>query len=304
MLQMRTRKIGILSQPTVQTDGEIHTIVARFMLQPGQSTQAIRLNFGYAEYMIHSCKRSSSFYDVDDLVFDVNHDMFPEPTFHYIPADEEPYPPVETVRRTAIYDVEYTAPRCLELGSSCETGSTLVKKSSEYEQNTPNSVDECRDVSSASEEVFESIERVMVRSLNGDIMSVGSWVEVVVMVKTPNRPRSPNHHHLAHFYYKTNIDPHWKYISSMFVLTGFGNSSFSTKFKLPEGETHIIRVNYGYGELEIGPCVSGWEFMDVDDLVFSVAAAPPTPTSTPTLRPSASSLTFYDSLPPSKSPTS
>jgi len=299
-----TKDWYFITAATVQTDGEIHTIVARFMLQPGQSTQAIRLNFGYAEYMIHSCKRSSSFYDVDDLVFDVNHDMFPEPTFHYIPADEEPYPPVETVRRTAIYDVEYTAPRCLELGSSCETGSTLVKKSSEYEQNTPNSVDECRDVSSASEEVFESIERVMVRSLNGDIMSVGSWVEVVVMVKTPNRPRSPNHHHLAHFYYKTNIDPHWKYISSMFVLTGFGNSSFSTKFKLPEGETHIIRVNYGYGELEIGPCVSGWEFMDVDDLVFSVATAPPTPTSTPTLRPSASSLTFYDSLPPSKSPTS
>ncbi len=299
-----TKDWTYITTSTVQTDGEMHTIEARFMLQPGHSTQAIRLNFGYAEYAIDPCARSSSFYDVDDLVFDVNHDMFPKPTFHYVPADKEPSKPVESITRTAIYDAEYAAPRCSDLVSSCETGSTLVKKTSELEQNSPNSVDECRDVSIGSEEDFESIDRVIVRSLNGDIMSVGSWVEVIVIVKAPNRPRFPNHHQLAHIYYKTNINSNWKYISSRVALSGSGHTSFSAKFKLPEGETQIVRVNYGYGELDISPCASGWEFMDVDDLVFSVAAAPRTPTSTPTLSPSASSLTFYSSSLPTRSPTS
>lgn len=142
------------------------------------------------------------------------------------------------------------------------------------------------------------------QSLNGDIMSVGSWMKVVVIVKVPKQPRPPNHHKLAHRYYKRNNNPNWKYILSRFALSGSGHTSFSVKFKLLEGKTHIVWVNCGFGEVDISLCASGWEFLNVDDLVFSVAAAPPTTTFMPALRPSASSLTFYASLPPIKLPTS
>lgn len=69
-----------------------------------------------------------------------------------------------------------------------------VRKKSELDQNSPNSVDECRDVSIASEKDFKSIDRVMVQSLNADVMSVRIWVEVVVIAKASNQPRLPDPH--------------------------------------------------------------------------------------------------------------
>lgn len=65
-------------------------------------SQAVRLTYGYAEYAIHPCYNRKTWQDIDDLVFEVNHDafMYPstqpsssiEPTDILIPASSSSSP--------------------------------------------------------------------------------------------------------------------------------------------------------------------------------------------------------------------
>ncbi|KAL7465318.1 hypothetical protein ACHAXS_005641, partial [Conticribra weissflogii] len=244
------------------------------------------------------------YFDVDDLVFEVNHGSVPKPSLQYIYTPQVP-PPSPVTETVAKYDTKYSVPRCPDYSVACNTGFDLIWNVGDEELNFPNSIDACSDSTGPTTHKFEAVRYISVRSTEDTIMNTGDWVSIIARVYSPNdkslRPMPEGYQFILHFYYTSDFEPRWKYITSRFRKPG--DIWFEVKHMLPKGSLHAVRVIYGYGTFAVGPCVKSWDYYDVDDLMFAVKdpSSPPStnpPTQPPTPEPKSVQLKL-----PSKSPS-
>ena len=89
----------------------------------------------------------------------------------------------------ADFDSDFRAPRCETLGSSCDSGDTLLLGVGSLfqggpEPNAPNTLDNCIDSYDSVFQRDESIDRLIVKSIDGGIMTAGRMIEVEATVST------------------------------------------------------------------------------------------------------------------------
>ena len=167
----------------------------------------------------------------------------------------------------AVYDPLLRVPVCHETGSSCDTGGTMIAGVGSYEPNSPNTIDDCNDQSAAVYQQDESIDRIVVRSKDGGLMTAGSTLEILATVSTAvdvSARSNPGHQETVHMYYHNGSTNGWKYICSKMSPPGVGNFVFSCDFEVPEDDYYsncafncglqVVRVNYGYGEYAVEAC--------------------------------------------------
>ena len=191
------------------------------------------------------------------------------------------------------------APRCKNAGSLCDSDVLLLGVGSSAmggpEPNAPNTIDICKGEEgiTVARSVFhqdESIDRIVVRSLDRRTITAGNEVEVEVTVYSAQDTtlRSiANKWSVAHVYYASNVpvetdDIAWHYIWSEAVEPGSADHIFRVRFYLDNDDnqttTQAIRVYYEYSQYNARSCAGDGKsddasYLDVDDLVFEVASA-------------------------------
>eukprot|EP00804_Cyclotella_cryptica_P004506 CCRYP_017646-RA/>CCRYP_017646-RA protein AED:0.38 eAED:0.38 QI:40/1/1/1/1/0.5/2/0/492 len=216
-----------------------------------------------------------------------------------------------TGTQMATYDEKFGAPLCQKVGSECNSLGLLTGVDGS-EPNSPNTIDECHDYSIGTYHVDESIEQMIVRSVSGGTMAMGTQVEVTALVytatNTSNRAE-PNERDVGVFFYAP--DAHnitWKYKFVKLLWPGSGIQTLTTRFTLELGSSsQAVRLTYGYAEYAIDPCYRRRYWQDIDDLVFTVDYGEfPRPSSQPSasIEPSNSPSTIpTTSTNPTSSPT-
>lgn len=106
----------------------------------------------------------------------------------------------------ASYDSSFTAPACLEVGSSCQTDDYMIAGVGTFETNAPNTVDNCTDSSNAVYQQDEYINRIIVRSKYSGPMTAGDedWLEVHATVRLANDVSGrtkPDAKEIVHIFY-------------------------------------------------------------------------------------------------------
>lgn len=205
------------------------------------------------------------------------------------------------------------SPICTDYGASCDSGSLLDGRGSiGPETNTPNTRDgiDC-DGNLGTYHSDESLDRLVVRSLNGDDMVEGTTVEIEATVWAWSTGSSDT----LDLYYSDSNDtsnPNWQHIVSL-TPTGGGQQIITAQYQLPEGLSHVIRGNFRYNGLQ-SSC-SGGNYDDADDLAFAVrplAVESDSPTEFPSVSPTESRVpssepslhpTFHPSITPSMQPS-
>lgn len=216
----------------------------------------------------------------------------------------------------ARYDNKFKAPMCAILCSVCSSGDLLVGSGifdgDHREIHAPNIIDDCEGDSAAlssatvqqAYEKDESVETVIVRSIDKKEMQVGNEVEVEVKVwpaKNTAQRSNPGKASVAHLYYARKIEANnvtWNYVWSDIVDPAQETHTFTTRINLesdvslspgsaPLTIAQAVRVSYSYGQYKPSPCPENAIWQDIDDLIFVVALIPPA--SSPTASPTASS---------------
>jgi len=199
---------------------------------------------------------------------------------------------------TATYNENYTAPTCLTPAMKCETvdPSWGIDGVGFYEPNSPNTIDDCVDYSNTYYGRDEYIMKLLVRNVDGNIITGGTNVRITTRINTAENTTTravPDDEEVVHFYYTRNVTSipiTWEYITTKTRNTGVGESTIHTSVSLDyQGGLQAVRVNLGYGIYTPQECASdgltdGDSYVDVDDLVFYVVPGPPSvsPTSSPT----------------------
>jgi len=203
----------------------------------------------------------------------------PSPTISKAPTFKEPVTskptnaPIEVGPSFAVFDAALGAPRCASAASSCESGD-LLKGSSCSEPNGSNSVDECVDGSRA----IQSIERISVASLSGEVFQEGDMVaiaaDVHAWVDGQSNVTVDIYHAVSASY------PIWNLVHSE-VVNG-GMATVRANHGLPGGSpTQAFRFNIRHGGKPETGC-SGGQWDDVDDLILHVEPEVITTTTTTT----------------------
>jgi len=172
---------------------------------------------------------------------------------------------------TAVFDATLQAPRCASVGSSCDTGATLVRGRASLgpEPNQPNTInDSCADGTSGTFHSDESNDRVRVFTADGTSFASGKTVTIEASVWAWTTPSAD----AADFFYAANASsPTWTLIGTR-VPTAAGAQTLAISYTLPAGALQAVRVQYRY-QGSATPCASG-AYSDRDDLVFAVTSAP------------------------------
>ncbi|WP_174256976.1 PepSY domain-containing protein [Myxococcus xanthus] len=171
----------------------------------------------------------------------------------------------------ATYNATLRTPSCGNV-CGCDTGTVLVNGrgtlSGGAEPNQPNTLNaSCADGSSGTYHSDESVDRVVLRTVDHSAFSVGKQVTAEVTVwcwGTTDR---------FDLYYTTNTSaPSWTALTTDVACTGSGARTFTHTFNLgATAGNHAIRAQFRYGGTA-SSCTSG-SYNDRDDLVFGVAAA-------------------------------
>ncbi len=185
------------------------------------------------------------------------------------------------------------SPICSSHGTSCDSGTLLfgrgnVKGGSERNQPNTRDGDKC-DGSSGNYQSDKSLERLMVRSVDGGMMMEGSTNEIVASVWA----WSDGSEDYLDLYYSDSGDlsnPNWVYIGT-YQSTGGSEQTIVIEFDLPSGLNHFNGGNYRWRGSP-SPCTAGY-WADADDLVFTV-----NPLTVNTKSPTVSPV-----MPPSKIPS-
>ena len=172
--------------------------------------------------------------------------------------------------QTATFDGGLGAPRCTTVGSSCDSNNLAAGRANlGPESNQPNTLDGCADGTSGSYQSDESLENIVVRTLDLFDMVEGATVEIEATVFAWSTGASDT----ADFYYAADANsPSWTYIGSV-TPPGGGIQTLTQQYTLPAAGTHAVRVNFRY-QGSAGSCTTG-AYDDRDDLVFEVASATP-----------------------------
>jgi leucyl aminopeptidase len=171
--------------------------------------------------------------------------------------------------QTAVYDSTLKAPKCATVGSSCDSGATLIlgrdTMSGGAESHQPNTINStCADGTSGNFHVDESIDRFVISSTDGTNLTHGKTVTVTATVYAYSTGSSDS----LDLYYAPNASaPVWTLIKTIKPTAG-GVQTLSTTFTLPTGSLQAVRANFRY-QGSASSCTSG-SYNDHDDLIFAV----------------------------------
>ena len=171
--------------------------------------------------------------------------------------------------QTAVYDPTLKAPKCATVGSSCDSGPTLLlgrdTLSGGSEPNQPNNINSaCADGTSGTFHSDESNDRIAVASTGGGALTHGTTVTVTATVWAWNTGSSDT----LDLYYAANANsPTWVLIGSIVPSAG-GAQSISRTYTLPTGTLQAVRANFRY-QGSASACTAG-AYNDHDDLIFAV----------------------------------
>lgn len=163
---------------------------------------------------------------------------------------------------TAIYDAALGAPRCTA-GRSCSSG-TLLDGSGTAEAHTPNLIGAaCPDGIGNRYHVDESLDRLVISTLDGSALSPGKQVRIDATVWAYSLFM---HDSLDLFYTGSASTPTWSYLGT---LTPFqaGAQTLSATYVLPPGTLQAIRGQFRFGATPA--MCQGDPYDDRDDLVFA-----------------------------------
>jgi|CZLA01.1.fsa_nt_gi hypothetical protein len=170
--------------------------------------------------------------------------------------------------QTAVYDSTLKAPKCATVGSSCDSGPTLLlgkdTMSGGAEPNQPNTINNsCADGTSGTFHSDESNDRLVVTSASGPLTH-GTAVTVTATVWAWSTGSSD----ALDLYYAANANsPTWVLIGTIVPSAG-GAQSISRTYTLPTGTLQAVRANFRY-QGSASSCSTG-TYDDHDDLVFAV----------------------------------
>ena len=172
----------------------------------------------------------------------------------------------------AIYDSLLGAPKCGAISSACESGSLLNGRGtlSNGILNRPNTIDGCIDGNDGSYHMDESIDKIIISSIDGKDFTVNTLVQIDATIYAWDT----GFYDYADFYYSANASnpSTWVYITTKQPASG-GLQTLSAQYSLP-GSSSIQAVRVIFRYLESGSSASkcpGGPYDDVDDLVFAVS---------------------------------
>jgi hypothetical protein len=171
--------------------------------------------------------------------------------------------------QTAVYDTTLKAPKCASVGSSCDSGTSLLlgkdTMSGGAEPHQPNTINSsCADGTSGTFHSDESNDRIVVSSTNGGALTHGNTVTVTATVWAWNTGSSDS----LDLYYAANANsPSWVLIGTIVPSAG-GAQAISRTYTLPTGGLQAVRANFRY--LGSASSCSTGAYDDHDDLIFAV----------------------------------
>lgn len=180
--------------------------------------------------------------------------------------------PVVTVRvrnntrGIAVFDSSLNAPRCSTVSNSCNSENLLLGRNGEGpEPNQPNTINNsCRDGTSGSFHVDESIDEMTVSTTDGSNFATGKRVTINVKIWAWE---TPSDDHLDLYFAADANNPSWTFIRSITPAVA-EDQTLSTTYTLPQGALQAIRANFRYRQNR-SSCSNG-NFDDHDDLIFAV----------------------------------
>lgn len=168
---------------------------------------------------------------------------------------------------TSVYNSTLKAPECATVGTSCDSGPSLLlgrDHISGGEPNQPNTINNsCADGTTGTFHSDESNDRIVVTSSSGSLTH-GSTATVSATVWAYAGFTSD----ALDLYYAANANsPSWTFIKTI-VPTKAGAQTLSTTFTLPTGSLQAVRAQFRYLGSR-SSCTTG-PYNDHDDLIFAV----------------------------------
>ena len=170
--------------------------------------------------------------------------------------------------QTAVYNSTLKAPECATVGTSCDSGASLLlgrdHMSGGAEPNQPNTINNsCADGTSGTFHSDESNDRLVITSTSGSLTH-GTTATVTATVWAYTGYTSD----ALDLYYAANANsPSWVFIKTI-VPTKAGAQSLSATFTLPTGSLQAVRAQFRYLG-RASSCTTG-SYNDHDDLIFAV----------------------------------
>jgi kumamolisin len=170
--------------------------------------------------------------------------------------------------QTAVYNSTLKAPECATVGTSCDSGPSLLLGrdhiSGGAEPNQPNTINNsCADGTTGTFHSDESNDRIVVTSSSGSLTH-GTTATVSATVWAYAGFTSD----ALDLYYAANANsPSWVFIKTI-VPTKAGAQTLSTTFTLPTGSLQAVRAQFRYLG-SASSCTTG-SYNDHDDLIFAV----------------------------------
>jgi len=171
--------------------------------------------------------------------------------------------------QTAVYNSTLKAPGCATVGSSCDSGPSLLlgrdHMSGGAEPNQPNTINNsCADGTSGTFHSDESNDRIVVASTSGGALTHGTTATVTATVWAWSGYTSDS----LDLYYAANANsPTWVFIKTI-KPTKAGAQTLSATFTLPTGALQAVRAQFRYTG-RASACTVG-AYNDHDDLIFAV----------------------------------
>ena len=171
--------------------------------------------------------------------------------------------------QTAVYDTVLKTTKCATVGSSCDSGVSLLlgkdTMSGGAEPHQPNTINNsCADGTSGTFHSDESNDRIVVTTTDGSALTHGKVVKVTATVWAWNTGSSDS----LDLYYAANANsPTWVLIGTIVPSAG-GAQALSATYTLPTGTLQAVRANFRY-QGSASSCSTG-AYDDHDDLVFAV----------------------------------
>jgi hypothetical protein len=169
--------------------------------------------------------------------------------------------------QVATYDATLRAPKCAAVGSSCDSGSSLLlgRDGRGPEPNQPNTINSsCADGTSGTFHADESNDRLKVSTVDGTSFTAGKTVRIDATVWAWT---TPSLDHLDLYYAANATSPTWTFIATL-TPTAAGAQTLSATYTLPAGPLQAVRAQFRY-QGSASACTSG-SYNDHDDLVFAV----------------------------------
>lgn len=171
----------------------------------------------------------------------------------------------------ATFDPARSVLTCAAPLAACDTGPLVEGRGpAGPERNAPNTIGgACADGAAGRLHLDESIDRIVVRSLDGSPLTVGKGAEVRVKVWSHvDFTRDA----LDVYSAADATRPAWRLLGTLAPAEA-GAGELSLRFTLPEGGVQALRAAFRYGA-EAATCTQG-PYDDRDDLVFAVAPGAP-----------------------------